>query len=811
MMPAHILRKSFLFFLAILLTAFVFTACGEKDDDPDDEPDEKVTRRSKRVADVDSDLATVGRPRENRIDYGREKGGEDLRKGKAAYNIRKYDEAAMSFSLSSEQGNAEAMYRLGKCYWDGIGVEWNVEKAISYFRNAEKAGYFIDPETQYEVGRRFFDGNGVGQDRTEAVKWYRKSAEQGYGEAQYALGMCFFEGRGVRQDYSEAVKWYRKATEQGHAEAKGRLRTAEMFMDAYNDRPEAQFELAQAYENGDGDVERDLPEALKWYRRAAELGHVEAQRKLSEWYFKGEVVEEDRVEAVKWCRKAAEQGHAESQNVLGRCYSEGWGVEQDRTEAVKWYRKAAEQGVGVGQYNLAFCYEFGMGIEQDYVEAVNWYRKAAEQGHAEAKARLKTAELFMNAHRGRAEAEYELGLAYETGDGVRKDAFEAMKWYNKAADQGHAGAQKKMKTGELLRSAQNGGAPEKYKLAQAYETGSDDMRKDPEEAAKWYRMAAELGHAEAQCRLAQALETGTGIKRDTTEAAEWYRKAADQGHAGAQYRLGAAYENGVGVRMDYSEALKWYRKAADQGHAGAKDAYDRVVPVDVSGGPVEATLMLPAKTVLKMKKVEAGSFMMPQHIVEDYNDQGPRRVTLPQDFYIGETEVTQTQWKAVMGTNPSKNKGDDLPVENVTRNDAMSFCRRLNDLGKAPKGWKFALPTEMQWEYAARGGNRSRGFKYCGSNNIDEVAWYGDNSDSHTHPVGQKKPNELGLYDMNGNVDEWCQDDGLLGGEWLNGEYQCRLLDRMVIFRGQIQGTLDLSGFNTGCHGFRIVLVPESR
>ena len=159
-----------------------------------------------------------------------------------------------------------------------------------------------------------------------------------------------------------------------------------------------------------------------------------------------------------------------------------------------------------------------------------------------------------------------------------------------------------------------------------------------------------------------------------------------------------------------------------------------------------------------MVGVEGGTFTMgatsEQGTSDPYDDEYPTHSVTLSDFAIGETEVTQELWQAVMGNNPSYFSGTNLPVEYVTWNDCQTFISRLNTL----TGKNFRLPTEAEWEYAARGGNKSRGYKYAGSNTLSDVAWYYDNSSSKTHPVKQKQANELGLYDMSGNVFEWCQD-----------------------------------------------------
>lgn len=207
------------------------------------------------------------------------------------------------------------------------------------------------------------------------------------------------------------------------------------------------------------------------------------------------------------------------------------------------------------------------------------------------------------------------------------------------------------------------------------------------------------------------------------------------------------------------------------------------------------------KTVnFKMKYVQAGTFTMGQCRISNHYIHS---VTLTNDYYIGETEVTQALWYAVMGKSPTDDIykwesiygiGDNYPAYFLNYNDCLDFISRLNAL----LGEKFRLPTEAEWEYAAFGGNKSQGYTYAGGNIIGDVAWYKENSNSYK-PVATKKANELGIYDMSGNADEWCFDwygdydtneqinptgpvSGeyrvIRGGEWVNGEYSCRIQER---------------------------------
>ncbi len=162
----------------------------------------------------------------------------------------------------------------------------------------------------------------------------------------------------------------------------------------------------------------------------------------------------------------------------------------------------------------------------------------------------------------------------------------------------------------------------------------------------------------------------------------------------------------------------------------------------------------------RMVKVNGGTFQMGS--TSGYSDETPVHNVTLSDYYIGETEVTQELWQAVMGSNPSSFSGAQRPVEKVSWDDCQTFITKLNQL----TGQRFRLPTEAEWEFAAKGGAQSRGYTYSGSNTIGDVAWYYDNSyalgssnpNYGTHDVATKAPNELGIYDMSGNVYEWCQD-----------------------------------------------------
>ena len=220
---------------------------------------------------------------------------------------------------------------------------------------------------------------------------------------------------------------------------------------------------------------------------------------------------------------------------------------------------------------------------------------------------------------------------------------------------------------------------------------------------------------------------------------------------------------------------------------------------EVNGVVVQKDVEIPF--TIKLITVQGGSFSMGS--TDGYPDETPVHSVTLSSFEIGKYEVTQAQWKKVMGNNPSNWTGDNLPVALVSWYKIQTFITKLNE----QTGLTYRLPTEAEWEFAARGGNSSKGYIYAGSNTIGDVAWYSSNSGYKIHEVGGKLPNELGIYDMTGNVREWCNDwysslyyssspsdnpQGasygsyrvLRGGGWGGGASYCRVATRYYYYQG---------------------------
>jgi formylglycine-generating enzyme required for sulfatase activity len=237
----------------------------------------------------------------------------------------------------------------------------------------------------------------------------------------------------------------------------------------------------------------------------------------------------------------------------------------------------------------------------------------------------------------------------------------------------------------------------------------------------------------------------------------------------------------TGTLLQSTDAVNWTEVASASSPYKVSFNDKKLFFCSQSGGEVQPVLpgedfstLLPGGVSLNMIWISRGTFMMgsPEDELGAGGDETLHKVTLTRGYWLGKYEVTQAQYEAIMGENPSRFKGADQPVESVSWNDAMEFCEKLTEreqaAGRLLKGYEYTLPTEAQWEYACRAGtmtafNNGTNIEtddqiYGECPHLDPVGWYWCNSESKTHPVGQKRPNDWGLYDMHGNVMEWCLD-----------------------------------------------------
>jgi len=298
-----------------------------------------------------------------------------------------------------------------------------------------------------------------------------------------------------------------------------------------------------------------------------------------------------------------------------------------------------------------------------------------------------------------------------------------------------------------------------------------DKEMDWDGAMNWVKGLSYGGYND--WRLPTVEELGDFVKRGGTQPSEWLNANGFNNVLNGFYWTGStSYNNYRAMRIHMYDGIavdnfkpsrhNVWPVRTNQTSAVSKPA---LLSNSISPAPTTSRGFTEPTTGMEFVKVPGGCFQMGDTFGDGNSDEQPVHEACVSDFAIGKYEVTQGQWRKIMGHNPSNfsSCGDNCPVERVSWNDAQNFIRKLN----SQTGTVFRLPTEAEWEYAARSGGKQE--KYSGGDNVDEVAWYSGNSESKTHPVGQKQPNGLGIYDMSGNVLEWVND---WKGNYTSGRHQ---------------------------------------
>lgn len=448
-----------------------------------------------------------------------------------------YFEAVRYFRLAADEKHREAIYRLGKCYKDGTGVDIDVEEAVRQYSVAEEGGHI---QARHELALCKL-GEGVGQDYGQAVQWFQRNAETGVGavavpaeilcvvtESQLQLGLMYKEGKVARKpapkpksgfwlwgrsapvldDAALAFQWFQRA--------------------AQHNNVTAQLELALCYYHGRG-TNQQFAEAVRLFQLLADTAgpdHVaSAQFWLAECYRYGTGVGQNYGEAVRLYKLAVAQGHDQAQIHLAHCFKEDFGVDHEIGFAEASQRLTA-LNIAEAQFELGLCYLFSLGTRQEFSEACRLFRLAAESNIAS--------------------AQYWLGVCFRHGYGVEKDLSEAVKLYKLAAGQGYDCAQ--------------------HELGRCYDEGIG-VEPNYAEALRWYQLAALQNYTWSLENLGHMYYNGKGVPRDYAEAVRYHQLAIDKGNTTgyAHYSLGVCYQYGHGVTKDLTEALRLYRIAACYG------------------------------------------------------------------------------------------------------------------------------------------------------------------------------------------------------------------------------------------------------
>ncbi len=488
---------------------------------------------------------------------------------KGALDRGDYEPVCNGFRALAELGFASAQHYLGIMYYHGRGIPQDRDQAVRWVTRAAERGHLMAQEA---LGHWYANGENVAHDRDQAVHWYtraanqgsvsakRKSeflrmisrAEDGSGYAQNQLGEMYRDGKGTPRDAARAEEWFTRAAQQGHVGAqlslgklycwgdKGvpedRARGMKFIIEsAESGHVQARFDLGQIYQGRLLRGNENEALALKWLVSAAESRNPVAQAHLGSSLYHGRGIPRDRTRGVEYLTKAAEQGDVGAQYELGEIYHGGIGMENGDAQAVRWFTKAAEQGHIEAQFKLGRFHYEGVDVPKDEVQAIKWFTLADEQGHDDACLILE----YIAAEQGDAQRQYEMGRMFdvEMRDERNLNSFSGYKWY---------------------------GIFDEVMTIQSCEVLSE----------MWYRRAAEQGHAKAQRELGlQYADGGEFVEKDLEEATKWLSRAAAGGDASALYHLGVMYLRGEAVPQDATQAIKGVtRRAGEQGDFSEDDA-----------------------------------------------------------------------------------------------------------------------------------------------------------------------------------------------------------------------------------------------
>ncbi len=484
----------------------------------------------------------------------------------AAYERGDYGAARNAFERATAAGDSTAARYLGFMYHFGHGVKQSDRQAITYFRRAADAG---DVKAQVNLARLYAAGRGIKQNYSAAAAWYRRAAEQGDAGAMTRLALLRHDGLDSVADLSEAAVWFRRAAELGDTQA--------------------QAMVAHLYTEGRG-VERNPVEALIWANLAATSNNEIAtlrdrlagelpEKVQAEAYYrlalklqaeKQATVDEARV--MENFKLAAELGHLQAMRRLALCYFDGRGLARDWAAAALWLRRAAEAGSMESGLAYAAMLFAGEGTARDPAAALPWARRAVEAGLADAPRLLAAIERALAATAlapdpltPRPGSSPIAQVRRTDAPGDPAPASVASVLFDETAAK---------KNAEPVVHPNPADALGQTALGLDYYFGRNGYPRDRATAAKWLQRAANGGSLAAQHNLSVMYAHGQGLRLDPAEGARWCRIAAERGDRRSQFRMSYLYFHGRGVSQDALEALFWAELAARQGHRGALNARD---------------------------------------------------------------------------------------------------------------------------------------------------------------------------------------------------------------------------------------------